>query len=104
MLCFGHIPVDLCGYDYLLLHHHRRSAPPCEKGGEGGVSRLLLRRHHIAVREARICGVSGREGGRAVYVYWEIIAIFCSIKVEEIYADDSQEQLVNLLNDLLAAY
>ena len=43
------------------------------------IGRLLLRRHHITVWQERICHLSGREGGRAVYVYWEIITIFRSI-------------------------
>ncbi len=61
VLSFGHIPIDLCGYDHLLLRHHRRSAPPREAGGESGVSRLLLRRRHLTLRKAGIRGVPGRK-------------------------------------------
>ena len=65
---YGSISIDLCEhYDHLLLSYHWRSTPPCEEGGEGGVSRLLLRRHHITVWQERVCYLSGRQGGWAVF-------------------------------------
>ena len=58
-------------------HHHHPRAPSKIPGGLVRLSHS--RRHHITVWQERICHLSGREGGRAVYVYWEIITIFRSI-------------------------
>lgn len=76
----GHISFHLCPHhDHPLLPYHRRGFAARQEGGEDAW--MLFRRNHLEIREEGICGLSGWEGGGAVFGDWEACGGSCGIRL-----------------------
>ena len=76
----GHISFHLCPHhDHPLLPYPRRGFAARQEGGED--ARMFLWRDCVEVREEGICGLSGGEGGGAVFGDREACGGSCGIRL-----------------------